>query len=118
MRAIYAWWLINLTYSTRPLYQALGALSTGRAYAGTNPLFTLFDGLAWVLVGLALILLPFVGVLTFPFTSFWLVCVDRSNWKQIRELTAAGRVDWSLGRIKDLPKEAAKEEVNDGEGQQ
>lgn len=118
MGTIYAWWLINLTYSTRPLYQVLGTLATGRAYAGTNPIFTMVDGLAWIAIGIALLLIPMVGLVTFPLTSLWLVCFDRANWKQMRELNKAGRVDWSLGRIKDLPKEADTEDGSDGEGKQ
>lgn len=116
IRAIFAWFLISLTWKIRPVYSLLANMCATRFAAGTSPLRTLLDGFLFVCIGLLLMLLPVVGLLLLPITSIVFVAGQRSDYRQVRELIKAGRVNWSTGTIKDNPPaQPVQKEAADGQ---
>ena len=105
MKTIIAWWLISLTWYSRPMYDLLGKRYSLRAYRGTNPLRTMLDGLLMVLIGVLVTLIPIVGVLTLPFTSLWLYFAERESFNSTRDLVRAGRISWRDGTVLGPDKE-------------
>lgn len=104
MKAILAWYFLTLSHSTREMYALLSDMCGARAFHGTNPARTLLDGFLLVLVGFLIFLIPIVGLLLLPFATIAAVIWNRGDWKQAKELTAAGRIDWKTGRVTEEEK--------------
>lgn len=116
MKALLAWFLVGVTYNTRTCYMLMAEIATRRAYNGTNPLLVMLDGLLLSLVGVLLFLLPVVGIVFSPLTSIWLVVMNRREWRQIRDLTNSGRVNWKSGTIAEpAPAPTTPEEADNGQ---
>lgn len=119
MVALFAWYVVSLTYYSREAYALLSNMCSHRAFVGTNPLRTALDGLLMMVVGVLLLLLPVVGLVAFPFTSFYLVVFNRQDWRQIKELTREGRIQWMTGTIADPapadPETPVQKEPADGQ---
>ena len=101
MKTILAWYLVNFTYMTRPLYLALARMFESRAFYGTNPLKMLIDTLALLLIGPLLIGMVILSVVSLPFRWIYLVCFDRKEWLQMKGLVRDGRVKWGTGTFTD-----------------
>lgn len=101
MKTILAWYLVNFTYMTRPLYSALARMFESRAFYGTNPLKMLGDTFVLMVIGPLLLIMILVSILTLPFRWIYLVVFDRAEWLQMKALVRAGRVRWSSGTFTD-----------------
>lgn len=108
LRAMFALALINMTFETRPLYSGLANFCYARAYVGVNPLLVLMDGCAWTLFAAVLLFGAVLFVVWMPLHI--LLCLvwppRRAEVRQVRELIAKGRMDWTYGRILDPLPEA------------
>lgn len=109
--AAVAWFLVSLTWKIRPVYSLLAQMCATRFAAGTSPFRTLLDGFLFICIGFLLMLLPLVGIALLPITSIYFLVVQRSDYRQIRELIKAGRINWRTGTIKETP---AQKEADDG----
>lgn len=101
MRTAFALYFLSLAHGSREMYALLSDMFGSRAFYGTNPFRNLLDGVLCVILGVLLFCIPVVGFFTSPLGAIWVYCWNRGEWDQMKELTAAGRFDWSKGRVKD-----------------
>lgn len=100
IKAVIAWYLINLTWATQPLYFLLHSQVQARLN-GTNPFLSMRDSLVFLLVGIAFLLVPVVGVFTTLITAPWFVWGKNQDYQTTRDMIAAGRMNWWKGSIRE-----------------
>ena len=103
IRAVLAWYLINLTWDTQPLYFAVNGIFATRVHKGTNPLVSLRDGVLLALLAVTFLVVPIVGIFTTLLTSPWFVLVKKQDYQSVRDMIEQGRMNWWQGRIKEKP---------------
>lgn len=111
LKTIWAMTLIMQTYRLRPLYSALGKLFTSRAFYAPNPIMIAVDGLVLLLAGAAVMVYPIWNTLFVPVAILIYPITHRDDYKQVKKLVLANRVNWSGGFV--IEEQEARDESAD-----